>query len=426
MSLFDYDDVEDILEDDYQEIEKNIYLADSERAIELVGKIISISRNKYYELKNLKKIDYLMDADFLGCLKKIQLNDEAQLQIKLTNLSDKLMGEKKYQVLKNKSVIGIGGKFSAGKSKFINSLLKAEEELLPEDQNPTTSIPTYIVYGEEEQVNAYTMDNSRVLLDVESMQALTHKFYDKYKMGFSSFINSLIIMEPDMPYSDLAFLDTPGYSKADTFGNSKTQKNITDENKAYEQLKGADFLIWLVDIENGVLSETDIDFITKLNIETPILIVINKADKKISSETEEVVNCIETTVAEVGINCYAVTAYSSRTGKEWNDNTYIVDFLENAKKQKKSKEDILAQITHIENQVSREIDSKINVNINERNNLNDVIFKSNDIMEIKTLIDIYGKTMENIRDMRKCKSVYNKNIHRLENLLDRHFERRKS
>ena len=92
----------------------------------------------------------------------------------------------------------IGGKFSAGKSKFINSILNTEERILPEDQNPTTSIPTYLMYGENEQILAYTSENLNVSLDKEALQALTHKFFEKYKIGFSSFINSLIIFEPKL------------------------------------------------------------------------------------------------------------------------------------------------------------------------------------------------------------------------------------
>jgi len=426
MGLFDFEDVDDILEEGYVQESENVYLSNSEKAICLVSKILSISHGSYYKMKAIRQIDYMIDVDFLGSFRQIQLNNEAQLQVKLAHLSDKLLEQKKYQVLRDKSVIGIGGKFSTGKSKFINSILKTEEELLPEDQNPTTSIPTYIVYGTNEEINAYTTDNNQVSLDVESLQALTHKFYEKYKLGFSSFINSLIIMEPDMPYRNLVFLDTPGYSKADSFAGGKSQKNVTEENKAYEQLKNVDFLIWLVDIENGVLSETDITFISKLGIETPILIVVNKSDKKIDDEIAEIVEHIKNTAYDAGINCFAVTAYSSRKGEEWGNQGKIKAFFANAQKKKTNKEDILAQISQIEQEVSREIDIKIDEKVSERNKLNNVIFNSDDIMEIKTLIDIYGETMESIRDMCRCRSKYFRNVKKLEKSLDKHFERKKS
>ncbi|HIS62493.1 MAG TPA: dynamin family protein [Candidatus Scybalomonas excrementigallinarum] len=424
MGLFDFDEVEDILDEDYVEEESNFYLKSSENALELVSKILSTSKQSYQQAKNLKQIDYLMDVDLLGSLRNIQLNDEAMLQVKLGQLSDRLIEEKKYQVLRDKSVIGIGGKFSAGKSKFINSLLKAEEELLPEDQNPTTSIPTYIVKGEEECIKAYTVDNNEVELDIESMKALTHKFYKKYNMGFSAFIDSLIITEPDVPYENLVFLDTPGYSKADIYSDVKAKKNISDENKAYEQLKSVDYLIWLVDIENGVLSESDIAFINKLDLEHPILVVINKADKKIDAEIEEILEHIKRTIQEAGIKCFAVSAYSSRNGKEWNQTDFIREYLMEAQKRRKSKEDILSQISDIEKKLEKEIEIGIEERIKERNRLNDVIFRSDDIMEIKTLVDIYGESMESIRNMKQCKYFYQKTVRKLETALDKHYERK--
>ena len=50
---------------------------------------------------------------------------------------DKLIG---------KNVVALGGGFSTGKSSFINSIL--DEDILPYDIDPTTSVPTYIVYGD--------------------------------------------------------------------------------------------------------------------------------------------------------------------------------------------------------------------------------------------------------------------------------------
>lgn len=424
MGIFDFDDdiSDDFFDEDYVDIDENKYLSNSDNALELIGRILSITKKSYHQINTLKKIDTLLDVDLLGGLRHIQLEHEARLQVKLAQLSDRLFEEKKYQILRDKSVVGIGGKFSAGKSKFINSLLNAEGELLPEDQNPTTSIPTYIVQGESEKINAYTFENEEVLLDVESMQALTHKFYKKYNMGFASFIDSLIIMEPDVPYSNLVFLDTPGYSKADTFNDVKAKKNISDENKAYEQLKTVDYLIWLVDIENGELNKTDIAFINKLNLDNPILIVVNKADKKIDSDIRAVVERISITAKDAGIKYYAVTAYSSRDKKEWNQSDHIGKYLRKAQKRRTNKEDILVQIADIEKKIGNEIDNKIEEKKEERDKLSNQIFHSDDIWGIKTLVDIYGEAMENIRDMKQCKSYYVKTTRKLERSLKNHFK----
>lgn len=424
-----WDSEDKIIVDFFSELgadsENNPYLRDKKKGLELVGKILSINKENDNKAKELKKIDTIIDVGLLGNLYKVQLKNEASLQLRLVQLSDRLLEEKKYKILRNKSVVGIGGKFSAGKSKFINSLLNASEELLPEDQNPTTSIPTYIVQAPSEKINAYTFKNDEVLLDVEAMQALTHKFYKKYSMGFASFISCMIIMKPDVPYKNLVFLDTPGYNRADIVSGTKVQKEISDENRAYEQLRTADYLIWLLDIENGELSESDIAFIGKLNLENPILIVANKADKQVDSDIQATVDKINKTVKEARINCFAVTAYSSRDKEEWGNNAFIAEYLSKAQRKKKNKEDILTQVDFIEKQIESDINEKIKMKIAERNELSNQLFQFDDIMGIRSLVEIYGETMEIIRDMKACKVDYDRTVKKLNTFLERHFERKK-
>ena len=281
MDLFEqFDDSQSLFVDNYEPETENIYLANEETALQFISRIIPIKNkvSRDYYLGN--KLKGMIEKQFLNVISNIEFPNKASLQQKLEILSDKLVEEKRYSILNKRVVIGLGGKFSSGKSKFINSILHAGEELLPEDQNPTTSIPTYIVQGKLEEINAYTNNGEKIVLDKEALQALTHHFYRKYNIGFSSFIHSLVVTEPDMPYSNIAFLDTPGYNKADNIEDINLKKGESDECKSYEQLRKVDFLIWLMDIENGVIQQNDIEFIKSLNLNTPILIVINKIDKK--------------------------------------------------------------------------------------------------------------------------------------------------
>ena len=158
MELFDefegIDSQESFLNSEYVPDPENKYLSSENDALQFIAQFIPLKdkkSNSYYQEKQLKK---MLELQFLNMFQKIELSNKAQLQQQLEMLSDKLLEQKKYNILKDKVVIGLGGKFSAGKSKFINSLLKAGEELLPEDQNPTTSIPTYIVQGTIDEINA--------------------------------------------------------------------------------------------------------------------------------------------------------------------------------------------------------------------------------------------------------------------------------
>lgn len=113
-----------------------------------------------------------------------------------------------------------------GKSKFINALLN--NDILPEDQTPTTSIATYIVRGLNEDVRAYTYNDQDIPLDMQNFaQALTHAFYKKYGLGFlSSSIIWLAMLQASL-IQKVALLDTPGYSKSD----SGMKRSVSDAER---------------------------------------------------------------------------------------------------------------------------------------------------------------------------------------------------
>ena len=156
-----------------------------------------------------------------------------------------------------------------------------KEDILPDAQNPTTSIPTFVLHGDNREIEACTYENYVTALDKDAMQAITHKFYENYNIGFASVIKNMVITVPEFEYPNIAILDTPGYNKADM---DKKQEKLTDEKKTMEQISVADFLIWLVDSEGGTIKEDDIKFFGKIGINTPILFVFNKADKRTEND----------------------------------------------------------------------------------------------------------------------------------------------
>lgn len=390
---FDIDnfDIDEISVD----IDKNPYLDDSNKGLELIGKLLSKNNNSDKKRK-IYKLDNLLDRKLLSTVSEMKVSNELKYYEKLNNLSDKLFEQNKVQLLNYKTVVGVGGKFSAGKSKFINAILA--DDILPEDQNPTTSIPTYIVNSDEDTIRAYTFNNQDIELDLQAAQAITHAFYEKYKLGFSQFINNLVIKSSSIDYKSLAILDTPGYTKYD----SNKKKTVSDEIKAFEQLKTVDFLIWLVDIENGVLQEKDIDFIRSLKLENPILIVFNKADKK----SEDLIrNIVENTIKVLNntdIKCYGVTAYSSFYYKEYLNKNLIKEFLSMADNYKRGKENITAQIKDITRALENELSIIGNKAIEERNFLGNIIFRSEDVLEVKALTNIYSEAMDKVKDINSC------------------------
>ena len=49
-----------------------------------------------------------------------------------------------YDKIIGKNVVALGGGFSSGKSTFLNTLI--EDEILPSDITPSTSVPAYLVH----------------------------------------------------------------------------------------------------------------------------------------------------------------------------------------------------------------------------------------------------------------------------------------
>ena len=403
------------------EEKNNIYLSSSDKALELISKVIGIeiTRKNKDKYKKLKELEKLFEKDFLKSLINIPITDKAKIQKQLFQLTKKLNEEQEYKILKNKIVIGVGGKFSSGKSSFINSFLNAESSL-PENQNPTTSIPTYLIHGDEEYINIFTKDNKKIEINEEALKALTHEFFEKYKIGFSSFIKSIIVSNLELPYSNFAFLDTPGYSKAENFMSKESEK---DKEKAFEQLKKVNYLIWLIDIENGDISETDIKFIQGLKNVEKILIVLNKADKKMEEEIKKITNKVKETLKNKNLNIYDVVPFSSKENSIKEENFFKIQQFWDVINQNKinKKEDIFVQINKIKRKIGDDLNDQIQKKEEERNRINEIIFKSNDIFEIESLVEIYGKILEEIKGFRKHKLSFESKVGEIEKKLNGYF-----
>lgn len=380
--------------------EDNSYLTNTAKGLQLISKLLNAEKD-YEKGKQVRKLDHLLDYSLLNSLRNVNLSNEVSLSIQLNKISDKIAEYNKIRLLSNKTIIGIGGKFSAGKSKFINALL--DDDILPEDQKPTTSIPTYILSSAENSICAYTSNNQEVELDLPAMQALTHEFYEKYKLGFSQFVRNLVVKSDGIANDRIAILDTPGYSKYD----ANTKKSVSDEQMAFDQLKSSDFLIWLVDIENGIIQNRDVEFIKSLDIQTPILVVFNKADKKIESDIIKIMEASKIALQSTSLNIYAITAYSSVDAEEYLGQNYISEFLKISSEYSNRKEDIGKQLNNIVISLNSVFDQMSRNTINERNFLGNAIFRAEDILSIKSLVELYMDSFEQLNSINECRRNIN-------------------
>jgi len=297
----------------------NRYLDDPAAGLELITKLIAMPGVKEETAELLEKLNKLIHYDFITVSKLDNMPNEAEVYEKFIRTFEDLEDLTEFSTLANKTVVAIGGRFSSGKSKFLNSIIM--EDLLPTDTCPTTSIPTYIISSDKEVIYALNSFNNKAVIDREAIKALCHatnSFIDKYNASFSHIIKIITIELPEFPFQNIAFLDTPGYSKSDTL----IKGDNTDENIAREHLKTADQIIWLIDIMNGTISSSDLEFIKSLEFERPIFYVLNKADQIPKNRVNEIINKIKEDLNKYYLPYSGISAYSS---SENNNNCIMGD-----------------------------------------------------------------------------------------------------
>ena len=119
---------------------------------------------------------------------------------------------------------------------------------------------------------------------------------------------------PDIPWKNVALLDTPGYTKTDDGRNNGTD----DYEIAQKQIASADCLIWVIDAKAGTISASDIAFLKENSITNDrhkrIYILVNYADDR-KNDIEKILNQIEIDLDRAGLSVLDISAYSSLEDK---------------------------------------------------------------------------------------------------------------
>lgn len=289
----------------------------------------------YHKLNQLThKIDYeLTELAEKGCPDNF-MTIQQTLKIEINRLREFC----EFPDLSTKIIIGIGGKFSAGKSSFINTLTGKKQ--LVTEIDPTTSLPTYLLKGEVENVNAINIFNKKIDMSLDEFQSLTHDEKSKYKSDIGSLLTSVFISCPDFQWPNLALLDTPGYTKPD----SQVHSERTDAAIARNQLNAAQFIVWLVSAEDGTIKQDDLNFLSSLYTKIPKLLLINKADTKTPDQVEDIVKLTRQTLKDNEIPIldvipvsrkkkhYSTNAVTERF-EQWNQSSRELNFSKNFKRQ---------------------------------------------------------------------------------------------
>lgn len=279
---------------------------------------------------DLTKIEDIIDNKIPDTLKKNAPEDFYELYTDFRSEYEKFRDFILYDKLIGKNIVALGGGFSSGKSSFLNALMG--KRVLPADIDPSTSVPTYIVSGDEHEVMGINVFDAKVQMQPRDIRKISHgfgevendddeKITDAVTLGHV--LDNIFFSTPLHKYGSIAFLDTPGYSKPD----SEEYSLKTDEQIARGQLNSSNYILWFVQSDAGTITEEDIKFIKTLREDIPKLIIVNKADKKNFEDIKDIIAKIKTTLDIKGIRYVNVFAFTSRIEQVEDEN--LKQFISN-------------------------------------------------------------------------------------------------
>ena len=304
--------------------------------IELTADIVSSRHEAQAGEKDFRAFERILRHDYRDFARRENFPGEADALEKLNSVFERMNQIRLARDLALRNICTVAGRFSSGKSSLLNRLIGAD--ILPTKITPTTAVPTYVWHSEEDQVtiSAFNRSGGRIEVPPRTLEEMTHGFGETDGMGegipLRAIVDRVCIKTPALEeWSSVAFVDTPGYTNSGDDGHIDR-----DEQVALREVLASRFLIWVMDCENGALTDQDIRFVQKFVMGgadaggnggncseprsgAPIYFVLNKAEKKITAEREEILKSVALRLKENEIPCSGVGLYSATEG-EWYGN----------------------------------------------------------------------------------------------------------
>lgn len=274
--------------------------------------------NKHVEITQIYEDLKQYFNNNLELLKKDTFLNQEQLGLDFTHEMENFYKFCMLPELADKVIIGVGGAFSAGKSSFLNGILG--RKVLSVEIDPTTSIPTYLIHGEQQKIKAVLKNSQQLDLSLEQFKNLTHHAEQELH-ELAENIDLILLNQPEQKWRNLTFLDTPGYSN-----HEDIEQGLCDAHIAKVQLNDAQYLIWLISAEQGVISQSDIEFLKTIRSDISKLVVISRADKKSQDDLTEIKKLTRFTLAQHHIEALNVLALSARYPEKY-DRDLLDDYL---------------------------------------------------------------------------------------------------
>ncbi|MCQ2703331.1 dynamin-like GTPase family protein [Helicobacter pylori] len=287
---------------------------------DLIARIL----NAKMENEGLEEYQSILDNEFLEFASGVDSLKEKEIALlTLQEIKKELQLVASYPSLFQKTIVAVGGGFSAGKSTFLNNLLGLKLKL-PEDMNPTTAIPTYCLKGKKEVLMGFSQNGGMVELP---HLTFNHQFLKSLGFNLKEIMPFMLLSAPSAPFEFLCFIDTPGFNP----GNQGYTGG--DKEASKESLKHAKHILWLISCERGGIESDDLDYLQELYEEEgkQVFIVLSRADRRTKSQLEEVAIKIRETLKDNGIEFLGIGAYSATRYleiKEFSEKSKVFNSLE--------------------------------------------------------------------------------------------------
>ncbi|WP_101004057.1 acyl carrier protein [Helicobacter pylori] len=286
---------------------------------DLIARILNAKTNN----EGLEEYQSILDNEFLEFASGVDSLKEKEIALlTLQEIQKELQLVASYPSLFQKTIVAVGGGFSAGKSTFLNQLLGLKLKL-PEDMNPTTAIPTYCLKGKKEVLMGFSQNGGMVELP---HLKFNHQFLESLGFNLKEIMPFMLLSAPSVPFEFLCFIDTPGYNP----GNQGYTGG--DKEASKESLKHAKYILWLVSCERGGIESDDLEFLQELYEEgKQVFIVLSRADLRTKRQLEEVAIKIKETLEDNGIEFLGIGAYSAtryQEIKEFSEKSHVFNSLE--------------------------------------------------------------------------------------------------
>ncbi len=328
--------------ENHQNNHQNNHQVGLKERYDLIARIL----NARMKNEGLEEYQSVLDNEFLEFASGVDSLKEKEIALlALQEIKKELQLVARYPSLFQKTMVAVGGGFSAGKSTFLNNLLGLKLKL-PEHMNPTTAIPTYCLKGKKEVLMGFSQNGGMVELPHLTFD---HQFLESLSFNLKEIMPFMLLSTPSVPFEFLCFIDTPGFNSAN--------QGYTDwdEQASKESLKHAQNVLWFISYESGEIYEGDLKYLQELYEEgKQVFIVLSRADSRTKRQLEEVAIKIKETLKDKGIEFLGIGTYSAtryQEIKEFSEKSPVSDsiekFLKKLNKRSEKQNEILGYLYEV-------------------------------------------------------------------------------